>query len=288
MIKRILVALDPDEDTTKATDYAITLARKFDADVTGLALVDTEQIQAGVGGGGIGTIYYADQLTRHMTDTARREGRKLLTEFRKKVQHAGLNHAEHIEEGVPFERIVEDMKIHDLLIIGKDSHFFYNRPEKTTKTLDKVVKEGICPVMVVSKESPEPKADVKKVLLAYDGSGAVARTMQWFVQLQPFGNHITVDVIHVRDGESEKEKEESYLLLKLAGSFLNSHGFNDVNRESLEHGKPAKKILDYAEENGVDIIIAGAHSVSAIKRLTFGSTTDTLVKENTIPLFLSH
>ena len=44
MIKRILVALDPDEDTPLATRYAIELAKRTEASITGLAPVDTTRI----------------------------------------------------------------------------------------------------------------------------------------------------------------------------------------------------------------------------------------------------
>ncbi|MGK7369306.1 MAG: hypothetical protein ACNS64_03755 [Candidatus Halalkalibacterium sp. M3_1C_030] len=44
MINRILVALDLDLDTPLANRYAIKLAKKFDASVSGLAVVDTVDI----------------------------------------------------------------------------------------------------------------------------------------------------------------------------------------------------------------------------------------------------
>ena len=40
MIKKILVALDADSDTPVATRYAADIARRYAAEVTGLAVVD--------------------------------------------------------------------------------------------------------------------------------------------------------------------------------------------------------------------------------------------------------
>ena len=40
MVKRIVVALDPNGDKPVATKYAIRLAKRFDASMTGLAVVD--------------------------------------------------------------------------------------------------------------------------------------------------------------------------------------------------------------------------------------------------------
>ncbi|MDE2996457.1 MAG: universal stress protein [Bacteroidota bacterium] len=40
MIKRILVALDPDSDSKVATQCAILIARQTEARITGLAVID--------------------------------------------------------------------------------------------------------------------------------------------------------------------------------------------------------------------------------------------------------
>ena len=57
MIKKILVALDPDMDTPVATRYAADIAQRHDAEVTGLAVVDMGSIEASSRGGGIGSMY---------------------------------------------------------------------------------------------------------------------------------------------------------------------------------------------------------------------------------------
>ena len=62
MIKRILVALDTDSDTPSATRYATEIASRYDAELTGLAVVDTGSIDAGSRGGGVGSMYYAEKL----------------------------------------------------------------------------------------------------------------------------------------------------------------------------------------------------------------------------------
>ena len=43
MIKKILVALDLDTDTPVATRYALDIAERYGASLTGLAVVDTHR-----------------------------------------------------------------------------------------------------------------------------------------------------------------------------------------------------------------------------------------------------
>lgn len=284
MIKRILVALDPDSDTTMAMRYAIELAMQYKASISGLAVVDTVDIAAQVGGGAIGTLYYAEELRKHMTEDSTKEAARLLEKFKEMAEQAGVEHSSLMEEGVPYERIVEDLKFHDLLVIGRESHFFLNHPEKDTETLADTVKKSTAPVLVVN----ESYRDIKRVVIAHDGSRASARSLQWFIQLEPFGRNLEWDIVHVRDLDNETAVDKSRLLLHLVRDYLRAHGYEDIHENLLDKGKTGEDIINHVKNTGSDLVIMGAHSMSAIRRLTFGSTTHELVKNSHVPLFLSN
>jgi len=285
MIKRILIALDPDLDTKIATMYGITLAKKNSASVTGLALVDNEQFAVtSYEGGGMGSLYYPGNIQEHFAETERKEANKLLASFKKSVTTAKVDHTEVMEEGVSYQRIIEDMKYHDLLVIGRDSHFFYNRPKHDTDTMAKVVKKSSMPTLVVTKSYQK----VEKVLIAYDESMASARTLQWFVHLQPFGTDLEVELVNVNNDNTKLSLQESNLILRLAEDYLKSHGFNQVNRIVLDNGSPGELLHEHQKWMGADLFVLGAHSMSALKRLTFGSTTYYLVTKSDVPLFMCH
>lgn len=285
MIKRILVALDPDADTPVATRYAAAMAQRFDAEVSGLAVIDTQKIATAVGpGGAVGAMYYANLSKERMTEEARETARTLLGDFDALLEESRVRHGERVEEGVPVEQVVDDMKYHDLLVIGSTSHFYYTRPEQETNTLAKIVKRSIAPTLVVG----ERYEAIRRVLVGYDGSDASARTLQRFAQLQPFGTSLAVELVHVRAGDSERERSASELLLRLGGAFLKAHGFEHVTETSRDGGKPAARLLDHARHIEADLVVAGAHSVSAMRRIAFGSTTHRLLEECPVPFFLYH
>lgn len=284
MIKRILVALDSDADTPVVTEYAIQLARRVEASLTGLAIVDMEDIYATVGAGGIGTIYYAEQLRESLTEENRTQAQKLLEAFHDAVDQAGIVHVEELEEGVPYERIIEEMKFHDLLVVGRDSHFFYSHPKKETHTLEKVIKKGITPTLVVS----EPYRIVKRVLVAFDKSAASARALQSFIHLLPYGTEITIELVHIVDEDSDDARQKADLLLQLAQKYLKAHSFDKVQLTALKKGQPGKQLLELIDKTTPELVILGAHSMSAIKRVTFGSTTYDLVRKSRVALFLNN
>lgn len=285
MIKRILTALDRDTDTPVAIQYAIRLAETFDASLTGLAVVDVKNIYAETGGGGIGTIYYADMMRSQLTEEARMEACELLDNFDRLVNRSNVRHATHVGEGVPYEGIIEELKYHDLLIIGRESHFFYNRPNKDTKTLAEVVKKSSAPALVIM-ESYQP---VEKVLIAYDGSVASARATQWFVQLEPYGRRIDIELVHVCDTANSSACDQATAMLHVMSDFLKSHGYETINQQLLDReGSVGAAIIGHVRETGADLVVMGAHSVSAVRRMTFGSTTHDLVTESPVPVFMSN
>lgn len=285
MIKRILVALDPDQDTPVATQYAAEVAQRYEAAVSGLAVVDTDHIAREVGpGGAIGATYYLEQSRKRMIDEAREVGQTLVADFNAAIEEAGVRHGARLEEGAPDQRIIEGMKYCDLLVIGRTPRFFYHKPERETHTLAKIVKRGITPTLVVGEEYRA----VERVVVAYDGSDPAARTLHRFAQLQPFGRDLSVELVHVHAGDTKGASRDSELLLRLASPFLQAHGFERVTETSVAGGAPAERLLEQADRVGADLIVAGAHSVSAVRRIAFGSTTHTLLENCTLPLFLFH
>ena len=284
MIKRILVALDVDIDTPIATKYALRLAHRYNASLTGLAVVDVKNIYTSIGYAGGAGMYYADRMREYLTEDTRREAQRLIRTFSDMAEKSAATHFEVIEEGVPYEFIIDEMKYHDLLVIGRESHFFYNRPDQPTNTVSEVVKKGICPTLVVLDAYHE----VDKMLIAYDGSEASARVLQQFAHLQPYGRDLEVELVHVPAGDTEEEYKESDWMLSRAEHFLRDHGFAYIQRLVLDHGDPSKRLLERLEKHPVDLTLMGAHSVSAIKRITLGSTTHELVTKSRVPLFLAH
>lgn len=283
MIKRILVALDPDEDTPVATQYAIALARNFDASLTGLAVVDTSNIYPTAITGEIDSTHHARNLWEELSEESRRVAKTLLDKFKSSVEKAGVRYTAIKKEGASYERIIEGMKYHDLLIAGRDSHFFYNEPKRETKTLAQVVKHGVAPTLVITNNYRE----INRVLVAFDGSNAAARSLKSFVQLMPYGKELEVELLYIDDKNIREEKQPAESILDLAEYYVGEHGFQNISKTVLKNGKPAVKILDRQKETAADLVILGAHSVSAIRRVTFGSTTHELITKTNTPLFLS-
>jgi len=279
MIKRILVALDLDSDTAIAIRYALEIAERFGAQITGLAVVDMGSIEASSIGGGIGSMYYAEKLRERLTDEAREKAQMLIDVFKKTVERTKVRHSELVEEGVPFQRIVEDMKVHDLLVVGCDPHFFYSHPKYETQTLTRIVEKTIGPTVIVQNEYRK----VKRVLYAADGTNEASRAIQRFIHLQPFGNELEIKILNVVSQKSA----ESELLLRLSKTYIESHGYRTEIFSAIDES--AKEcILKQADAFNADLIVSGSHTKKTFRSVKLGEVTSYLIENSTVPIFLDH
>jgi nucleotide-binding universal stress UspA family protein len=51
-------------------------------------------------------------------------------------------------------------------------------------------------------------------------------------------------------------------------------------------GIPADKILEYAEENNIDLIVLGTHGLTGIKKFLIGSVSENVVRHSKIPVMV--
>jgi nucleotide-binding universal stress UspA family protein len=284
MTKRLLVALDPDADTPVATRHAIEMARQHpSASVTGLAVIDAGPVETEARGESLREeslrgAHYTASVQQDLTSETRKRAQRLLSDFEEAVEAAGVNHEQHVRQGLPFNRIIDEMRFHDVLVMGETPHYLYSQPQQQTKTLARVVRDTQAPTLVVREEREPP---VRRVVVAFDGGNSSVRALHAFAQLQPFGTETEVTLLHVHDDLPQASER----LLKQARDYLSAHGLA-ARTVSIEGGRPHKQINAHVEETEADVVVAGARSVSRLRWLTFGSNTTPLLESCPAALLL--
>jgi nucleotide-binding universal stress UspA family protein len=227
-------------------------------------------------------MYFAEKMRRTLTDEVRGKAQALLNDFIQTVEAAGVRHSgDHVGEDGVVRTLVDDMRTHDLLITGRESHFYYADPDALSNTILKVIEAGAAATLIVGTKP----VSVSRVLIAYDGSSAAARTMQKFVHLSPFGKDISIELVHVRENGDEA-RLMSDRLLQDAKRYFEEHDYTSVIATSLENPKPSERIRAYAETQGADLIVSGAYAKTGLRRFFLGSSAPSLIAEATVPLFL--
>ncbi|WP_435175940.1 universal stress protein [Halorussus sp. AFM4] len=136
----------------------------------------------------------------------------------------------------------------------------------------------------------------KKVLVPIDGSTQSDDALEH--ALEEFGDD-DITVFHVIDpvdagysspvaipGGSEEwyesAKEEGEALFEEAQDVADEYG---VTLDSAtELGRPARTIVEFADDEGFDHIVMGSHGREGVSRILLGSVAETVVRRATMPV----
>lgn len=130
----------------------------------------------------------------------------------------------------------------------------------------------------------------ERVLIPTDGSTGTAHVaMQGIDLAERYGGD--VHVIHVVDtggllSESsdtrEKLEREGQRAVSKVEAMARAHKV--PVETAIREGEPAEEILNYADEIQADIIVAGTHGRTGVKRHLIGSVAERLVRHATCPV----
>lgn len=133
------------------------------------------------------------------------------------------------------------------------------------------------------------------VLVALDGSPLAERALIYALETFPNATITTIYVINPIDSVIDVEagglpvaedwydtaQERATEIHTTATDLAAEH---DIVLDTVtEVGKPAREILDYAADNGIDQIVMGSHGRSGLDRTFLGSVAETVTRRAQIP-----
>jgi nucleotide-binding universal stress UspA family protein len=140
------------------------------------------------------------------------------------------------------------------------------------------------PVMVVPRDFDRgPISD--KVVLAWDGRRAAARAMADAVHFLEEVSLVTILTV------GDLNPVEQGLQTDVA-THLSRHGIKTehvmIESQRRSHEAIGEIIVGYCEQNRPDVLVMGAYEHSKFREDYFGGVTNTVLKDATIPVFMSH
>lgn len=280
MIKRILVPLDPSPYSEAALDWAIFMAKRHRAEVTGLVVLDFPGIRRSIGPVPLGGSTYAEQLEESRTEEAKKRIQALLSHCARKCEEARVAHAENRSQGVPGERILQESIYFDAVVMGMRTHFRFGAGDKPGDSLEKVLDHSVCPICCIPQGVRLPGAAGQKMtaLVLFNGSLASGHALQRFAQLaQP-------EVAGVTLLASTPDREEAMGYLDKAEAYLRCHSFDAIQKKWTD--QELIETLESGYMGRVDLIVAGAHSQKGLIKFKLGSVPKHLIRAGNTPLLL--
>jgi nucleotide-binding universal stress UspA family protein len=215
MLRSILVGLDGSPCSGGAIELGLDWARRFNALLVGVGVVDEPAIRrpAMMPIGGSSFKEHADEALLRRA-TLRVE--QILEAFALRCVEAGVPSKLLEVVGDPAEQILREAQRYDLLLLGTQTHFHFSTQETPCETLTKVLHSTPRPVVA----APEKLGNGGCVVVAYDGSLQAARALRAF-QCTGLGTLLPVHVLCISDDHVEAARHTDR-----AVEFL---GFHDIN-----------------------------------------------------------
>ncbi len=278
MIKSILVALDGSEHADAAVEYALWLAGRLRASLIGLHVIDIVSIEGSFFhdvSGSLGFEPYLD-FSAKMREALQERGRVLLDAFAARCSDRKIPCTTSLPMGVIANEICDQARTADLVVIG---HRGVNEKFSTGllgATTESVARKSPKPVFV----APMRFQEIRRPLLAYDGSQRASAAMHSAAELaSALGLPLTV--VHVaREGANGAER-----VLDEARRYLQAYDL-EVKTVRLS-GPPHQRIVDLLRDRDYDLLFIGAYGHSRIIEMVLGSTTEFVLRNSPVPVFLA-
>lgn len=273
MIKRILLGLGGTPFTPAAIRHAVELAQVHQAEVLGVTVLDRRRLGALTKASGTSRDV-AHEVNR-LEDIEKRQ-EQAIESFESACRDAGVGFSVTRESGDAFEKMISQARYYDLMIFGLRSLFecdFVNAA--ASDVLMRLVSRGVRPILAVSQDW----RPVHRVLLAYSGSMESAKAIKRFVHMQLWSDLAFKVVTFEHSPEVARE-----LLDDVAG-YCRAYGY-EIEFEHVP-GSAQKLLLQQAADWNADLIVVGNSAKHLWLKKLLGETAMHVLRNATIPLFLS-
>jgi nucleotide-binding universal stress UspA family protein len=281
-IEKILAGIDFERDSESVLAYASHFAK--------------------ISGATVNLLYVIDYLTTppaYLTPYIEEEKKiaeKKFEELKKKLSDSGINSKTEIIVGrlqESFEAAAKK-KHASMLVLGFMSHSLRR------SSSEKLIKSLQLPMLVVRGAKAETSKTgvihIRKILCPTDFSDMSGKALKVARELQGVLSS-KLDVIHIApDYEIAKIKtleDKGTAIQKLHESaknkldeFLHDHAIQE--KGIIGEGEPEKKIVAFAAENDIDLIVIAARGLGLIKGMLIGSVTDAILKTSPCPVLVVH
>jgi nucleotide-binding universal stress UspA family protein len=276
MIKKILIGLGGTDFTTVAVQRAVELARRHGATLTGITVLDKERLGK-VGpvpaGGGAYALRMAEKRIEQTQERINEAVARLENACAGELAFCLVEQ----ETGDPFDLMIAHSRYNDLMVFGLKSLFDYGLVSDPQDALIRLIAGGVRPILAVSACYRE----IRRALVAYNGSMESASSMRRFVQLRLWPD-VRFRVLHIRDKAGTQAPEK---LTADAAAYIAAHGF--AVDTDIVAGSPREDLLAYAREYDLDVIVMGNSRKSTWVRRLLGDTVLHAIQNADRPLFLS-
>jgi len=281
--KKVLACVDQSHFADTVADYAAWAARRLDAPLEFLHVID-RHLEQGSGedhSGAIG-INAQEHLLSNLSDkdaaiarAKREQGRIFLNRLRERALAAGAPSADMRQRhGALDDTLAEQEDSVRLFVFGRRGASAETTQRDLGRNVERVVRAVHKPILTVTEGFKEPA----RVMLAFDGT-AVTRKGVDMIANSPLFKGLPIHIVMAGNESADAPKQIAW-----AKDALTAAGFEVV--ADILPGDPEAVIAREIKARNIDMLLMGAYAHSPLRALVFGSKTTDLLRAATIPTLL--
>ncbi|MFC7130475.1 universal stress protein [Haloferax chudinovii] len=295
MYSDILIPTDGSDNVEPAIQYGLDLARRYDATVHALHVVDSSPIERKL------ELTALETDLETLPDTWYDAGDTATQEIATRAAEHGLDAVTEVRRGIPAREIVSyitDTGI-DLICMGTRGHTGLERvllgsvTTRIVRTVDIPVLSVKPKPMKVRSES-EIRDGFEDILVPTDGSKPAREAVNHALGLART-HDATLHALYVVDSGAYSSRpgwtwDELQQVLEQNGETV----VEDVQSQAaakgvsvtaeIAHGVPHQAIGEYCDQHEIDLVVMGTHGRSGLSRQLIGSVTERVLRNSDEPV----
>ncbi len=274
-IKDVLLHIDNTKSCAARTEYAASLARDYEAHLTGVYLMSTWTIPAYV------DAQIPADVLEQQAKRAESEADKAKQQFESRCEYYGVQAEWRSVDGNPVEELVRNARYSDLVVLGQTER---ELPEFLELAFaDRVALESGRPVLVVPSIGVKGYV-IERILVAWSGSRESVRAVNDALPMLKRAKIVIVLTVNLPAEERDNDIPGAAISLHLS-----RHGVN-AQAESISNAEISigDVLLSRSADKSADLIVMGAYGHSRFRELVLGGATRHLLNHMTVPVLFSH
>lgn len=276
-MKKISAAFDGLKFSKATLDYALELAVRSQAVVTGVFLEDFlyhsfnlfDMVGTqGISGTKLNRLLKKDQATRDES----------VALFKRTCAGRSVSYAVHEDKSFAIDDLLKESIYSDLTIIGAGETLNHFQQDKPTPFVKNLLADAQSPVLVV----PAVYQPIERVVILYDGHPSSVFALKMFSYLFPWASEFPAEFVYV--------SERPLALLpdgNLIGEYSRCHFKEPVITQLT--GEPEAALVGHLKKLAPDtVVVMGAYSRGAVSRMFNTSMANKLMEALDLPLFIAH
>lgn len=277
MIKNILFGVDGSPGSEVARDVAIDLARRLDARLEAVHVVDSRMLEFPLVAPQAGVIGWNPGAVNGLQQALRTRGETLLRETAALAEKAGVPLVATLEFGHPAQVLTDIQCRTELVVLGRQGEHSKTAPDITGSTMERFIRRAERPCLV----TPAVFRPIGKILVGVDGSPSAGRALREAIDL---ANALKIPLVILSVSETESDLPRAQQINLEAHCIARAHDCAAAAVTAV--GNPAAAVMEKSAETGCDLIVLGSHGHGWIYDRLIGSVAAHVVSGGQIPVLL--